>query len=110
MKNWLEVWPQGKDEPRVSEMELPKQRHFVKVARATGYADNTIDLMVRITRAAMHYCDKDGRLLGPVPSALSKKEWMIKSDDDEDVVAATTSTSLLNCSPRRLGGRRGGVI
>jgi hypothetical protein len=87
MDNVAKAWPNG-DGPKVSAMELPEQRHFVKVMRGIGYADSTIDMMVRITRGSMHHCHRDGRLLYPPPAPMPKKAWQIKSDED-DVVAYT---------------------
>lgn len=93
LKNLERVWPDG--DKKVSEMDQVQQRHAVKVLRAVGYADSTIDLFSRITRGSMHYCQSEGRLLLPVPAALSKKEWMIKSDEDDDDIVAYTIDEMV---------------
>jgi integrase len=78
------VWPEAG--PKVSAFEQAEQLHCVKILRSVGYADGTIDLMTRIMRGAMHHCERESRLLMPMPAALPKKSWKIKSDED-DIVA-----------------------
>ena len=93
IRNIEKVWPGAG--PTVSGMEQSEQRHCVKVLRGIGYADATIDLMIRMIRACMHHCANEKLLLLPVPLPLSKKEWMIKSDEDDDDIVAYTIDEMV---------------